>query len=212
MRYESIIWDFDGTLFDTYPGMCRNLKEAMHSIGIQASEEELMPRFLISLREAITFCAEKNGMESDCVFQAHVNWVREHPLPEAMPFPHGEDVLKAFWTSGGRNFVFTHRGESVHEYLAQQGWTEYFTEVVPFGPQFERKPSPTGNLYLMETHGLNPDRTLAVGDRELDILAAKAAGIDACLICRGAEAVETAAQHQICDLEELFAVIGLERE
>ena len=45
MRYESIIWDFDGTLFDTYPGMCRNLKNAMNSIGIQASEEDLMPRF-----------------------------------------------------------------------------------------------------------------------------------------------------------------------
>ena len=212
MRYESIIWDFDGTLFDTYPGMCRNLKEAMHSIGIQASEEELMPRFLISLREAITFCAEKSGMESDCVFQAYVNWVREHPLPEAMPFPNGEGVLKAFKAAGGRNFVFTHRGESVHEYLAQQGWTEYFTEVVPFGPPFERKPSPSANLYLMEKHGLTPERTLAVGDRELDILAAKAAGIDACLICRGAEVVETAAQYQIRDMEELFAVIGLERE
>ena len=212
MRYESIIWDFDGTLFDTYPGMCRNLQQAMNSIGIQASEEELMPRFLISLREVITFCAEKSGMESDDVFQAYVNWVREHPLPEADPFPHGEEVLKAFKTAGGRNFVFTHRGESVHEYLAQQGWTEYFTEVVPFAPPFERKPSPSANLYLMEKHGLNPDRTLAVGDRELDILAAKAAGIDACLIGRGTDTAETAAQYQICDLDELFAVIGLERE
>ena len=212
MRYESIIWDFDGTLFDTYPGMCRNLKQAMNSVGIQASEEELMPRFLVSLREVITFCAEKNGMESDTVFQAYVNWVREHPLPEALPFPHGEEVLKAFQTAGGRNFIFTHRGESVHEYLEQQGWTEYFTEVVPFGPPFERKPSPSANLYLMEKHGLNPERTLAVGDRELDILAAKVAGIDACLISRGVEVAETAAQYQIRDLEELFALIGLERE
>ena len=64
----------------------------------------------------------------------------------------------------------------------------------------------------MEKHGLDPERTLAVGDRELDILAAKAAGIDACLICRGVEAAETAAQYQIRDMEELFVLIGLERE
>lgn len=26
MRYDNLIWDFDGTLFDTYPPMCRDLR------------------------------------------------------------------------------------------------------------------------------------------------------------------------------------------
>ena len=29
MRYDNIIWDFDGTLFDTYPPMCRDLQSVM---------------------------------------------------------------------------------------------------------------------------------------------------------------------------------------
>ena len=29
MRYENLIWDFDGTLFDTYPAMCRDLQRTM---------------------------------------------------------------------------------------------------------------------------------------------------------------------------------------
>ena len=210
MRYESIIWDFDGTLFDTYPGMCRNLRQAMNSIGIQVSEDELMPRFLISLRVAIEYCAEQGGIDSDTAFQTYRNWVREHPLPEALPYPNAGTILAAFQASGGRNFIFTHRGESVHEYLAQQGWTSYFTEVVPFGSNFERKPSPSGNLYLMNGHSLDSEKTLAVGDRELDILAAKAAGVDACLVSR--TSTESAADYRVCDLEELYAVIGLEKE
>lgn len=210
MRYESIIWDFDGTLFDTYPGMCRNLRQAMNSLGIQVSEEELMPRFLVSLRVAIEYCAEQGGIEPDTAFETYRTWVREHPLPEAKPYPDAGAILAAFQASGGRNFVFTHRGESVHTYLAQQGWTSYFTEVVPFGPKFERKPSPSGNLYLIKSHELDLKKTLAVGDRELDILAAKAAGIDACLVSRTGK--ETEADYQVCNLEELYAIIGLEKE
>ena len=32
MRYDDLIWDFDGTLFDTYPPMCRALRLAMEKM------------------------------------------------------------------------------------------------------------------------------------------------------------------------------------
>ena len=118
------------------------------------------------------------------------------------------DFLARFQAAGGRNFVFTHRSGSVHDYLAGAGLTAYFTEVTSAGTAFARKPDPAGNLYLMETHGLDPRRTLAVGDRELDILAGKRAGADACLF--SAEPGETAADYVITDLSELYALVGLE--
>lgn len=210
MRYQAIIWDFDGTLFDTYPGMCRNLRQAMASIGVQVSEEELLPRFRISLRVALEYCAEQGGIDGETAFQTYRSWVKDHPLPEAKPYPGADELLKKVQAAGGRNFIFTHRGPSVHAYVEQAGWTPYFEEVVPFGPDFERKPSPSGNLYLMERHGLKREETLAVGDRELDILAAKAAGIDACLLCETDE--ESAADWRLRELRELYAVIGLEKE
>ena len=42
MRYDSIIWDFDGTLFDTYPAMCRDLRRTMEGLGFSFTEEELL--------------------------------------------------------------------------------------------------------------------------------------------------------------------------
>lgn len=210
MKFRNVIWDFDGTLFDTYPGMCDNLRRAMASIGIDVSVEELMPRFLSSLRDAIEYCAEQGRIDSDVAFQTYRTWVASHPLPVAVPFPGAGEIVAKFRAAGGQNFVFTHRGESVHTYLAQEGWTPYFTEVVPFSAAFERKPSPSGNLYLMERHGLVKEETLAVGDRELDVLAAKNAGITACLISR--KTVETAADIQISSFEELYPLIELEKE
>ena len=35
MRYDNIIWDFDGTLFNTYPAMCRDLSELDVLVGLE---------------------------------------------------------------------------------------------------------------------------------------------------------------------------------
>ena len=77
MRYRNIIWDFDGTLFDTYPGMCRSLRQAMESIGIRVTEEELLPRFLVSMRVAIEYCAEQGKA-------LHINELCKCPAFHAM--------------------------------------------------------------------------------------------------------------------------------
>lgn len=210
MRYENLIWDFDGTLFDTYPGMCQNLQQAMETVGVHIPVEALIPRFLVSQKVAVEYCAERAGIDLDAAVQLYRKWVMEHPLSKAEPFPGAEEIVAGFQAAGGRNFIFTHRGESVHHYLAEAGWTQYFTEVVPFGPAFERKPAPSGNLYLIDRHGLEREKTLAVGDRELDVLAARNAGIDACLFCKSE--AETAADYRIHRFEELYALIGLERK
>ena len=207
MRYENLIWDFDGTLFDTYPPMCRDLRDAMERLGVSVSVADLMARFTRSRGEVLAWCGAQAGMTAQEVDTAYRAWVTEHGQPPAKPFPHAAEFLRRFQAAGGRSFVFTHRGGSVHRYLEEAGLTPFFTEVVSCGTAFARKPDPAGNRYLMEKHALDPARTLAVGDRELDILAGKGAGIDACLVSR--RRAETAADHQIRDLRELDALVGL---
>ena len=208
MRYDNIIWDFDGTLFDTYPAMCRDLQAVMEGLGVHASLEDLLPRFTTSRETVLAWCGEQAGMTAQEVDQIYRAWVTEHGQPEAHPFPHVRSILERFQAAGGRNFVFTHRSGSVHDYLAGADLTKYFTDVVSAGTTYARKPAPAGNLHIIETHGLDKARTLAVGDRELDVLAAKNAGIHACLF--DAALPETAADYRIRDLSELDALLGLE--
>ena len=208
MRYDNIIWDFDGTLFNTYPAMCRDLQAVMEGLGVHASLEDLLPRFTTSRETVLAWCGEQAGMTAQEVDQIYRAWVTEHGQPEAYPFPHVRSILERFQAAGGQNFVFTHRSGSVHDYLAGADLTKYFTDVVSAGTTYARKPAPAGNLHIIETHGLDKARTLAVGDRELDVLAAKNAGIHACLF--SPEHRETAADHRIRDLSELDALLGLE--
>lgn len=208
MRYDNIIWDFDGTLFDTYPAMCRDLQQVMEGLGVQASLEDLLARFTVSRETVLEWCGQQAGTSAQEVDRVYRAWVTEHGQPEAHPFPHVRPFLERFRAAGGRSFIFTHRSGSVHDYLANEGLTEYFTDVVSAGTTYARKPAPAGNLHLIKTHGLDRARILAVGDRELDILAAKGAGIHACLF--GPALPETAADYRIRDLAELDALVDLE--
>lgn len=210
MRYENIIWDFDGTLFDTYPGMCRNLHSAVRQLGYELPLEEITRIFKISLDDAVAYCGEQTGLPAETVYRAYRDWVAEHGQPEAASFPGIRAFLGRFQAAGGRNFVFTHRGNTVYDYLEGEGLMPYFEQVVPFDASFERKPSPSGNLYLAQRHHLAAEKTLAIGDRELDILAGKAAGMDACLLHR--TGADSAADYQLPDVESLYALMGLEKE
>lgn len=208
MRYENLIWDFDGTLFDTYPPMSRDLRTVMAEQGFDFSVEELLVRFQESRGKVLAYCGERTGQTAQEVDRIYRAWVTEHGQPKAEPFPCVEAFLKKFQAAGGRNFIFTHRSGSVHDYLATAGLTLLFTEVTSCGTSFARKPDPAGNLYLIQKHGLDPARTLAVGDRELDILAGKRAGTDACLFTpRPVE--DTAADYQIQNFTQLDALVGL---
>ena len=208
LRYDNIIWDFDGTLFNTYPAMCRDLQAVMEGLGVHASLEDLLPRFTTSRETVLAWCGEQAGMTAQEVDQIYRAWVTEHGQPEAYPFPHVRSILERFQAAGGRNFVFTHRSGSVHDYLAGADLTKYFTDVVSAGTTYARKPAPAGNLHIIETHGLDKDRTLAVGDREVDVLEAKNAGIHACLF--SPEHRETEADHRIRDFTELDDLLAKE--
>ena len=209
MRYDNIIWDFDGILFDTYPAMCRDLQRVMAGLGVRTELEDLVARFTVSRGTVLEWCGEQAGLPAGEIDRVYRAWVAEHGQPEAHPFPHVREFLERFQAADGKNFVFTHRSGSVHDYLAGEGLTQYFTDVVSAGTTYARKPEPAGNNYLITTHGLDRSRTLAVGDRELDVLAAKNAGIDACLVDPALP--ETAAYWRIRDLSELDDLVGLEK-
>ena len=151
MRYDSIIWDFDGTLFDTYPAMCRDLQQVMADLGVRTELEDLVARFTVSRGTVLEWCGEQAGLPAGEIDRVYRAWVAEHGQPEAHPFPHVREFLAQFQAAGGKNFVFTHRSGSVHDYLAGEDLTKYFTDVVSAGTTYARKPDPAGNLHLIET-------------------------------------------------------------
>ena len=81
---------------------------------------------------------------------------------------------------GGLNLIVTHRRRAgLDRLLTTHGLADLFTDIVGDDDGYPRKPDPGALSTLIERHRLPRGETLAVGDRDIDILAAHAAGLAA---------------------------------
>ncbi|MFC4652201.1 HAD-IA family hydrolase [Lactococcus nasutitermitis] len=168
MKLRNYIWDFDGTLFDTYPVMLQALRQVMknYSIEYDGDLEDFIKRY--SIRKFADDYANVSFLES--YHQV------EHEL-QKMPkfYPEIPAILKNIVVQGGQNFVLSHRDHTTFEYLGNS--KKFFTEIITSEENFARKPNPEALNYLIDKYGLERAETIMVGDRPLDIEAGKNAGI-----------------------------------
>ena len=206
MRYRHIIWDFDGTLFDTYPVMARAFTETMNEAGYPADYREVYDLMKIAISETVKKFQAEYGFGEEVLDASRARRI-ELELAGARPFPGVEEVLARVIAAGGDNFICTHRGDSIYELLRQGGVEGYFKEITTSAHHFARKPSPEAVQYLLDKHGMDPAETLMIGDRPLDVEAGQNAGTAGCFFDPDG-ATYAPAQHQITDIRQLFDVIG----
>ena len=124
----------------------------------------------------------------------------------AKPLPGVVETLKYITENGGRNFLYTHRNILTLNILNENGVIGYFTDFVTSQDGFERKPAPDAVLHILNKHGIEKSEAAMVGDREIDVLAGKNAGISAFLIeddmNRGKPTVADAVLKRISDLKK----------
>ena len=205
--YTDIIWDFDGTLVDTYPSMVRSMMQALQEMGVQYDQETVWRMMRESVRYTAEQAEKQHGVDKQALMRAYrKNNEKVDPFSVRM-FPKAKEALQRVCEKEGKNFIFTHRGTSIFPYLQAHGIEKYFTAVVCQEQGFQRKPSGEGNRYIMRTYGAVPGKTLAVGDREIDIAAAHDADIKACFYAPYGR-VETDAAYIIETYAELAPLIG----
>lgn len=177
--FKHFIWDFDGTLFDSYPPMVKAYHQALSEQGIHISEEEILKHMKISIRHLLVYSKEHYGI--DDVFSQRFNELRktyEQVLFE--PYKEAVEAIEMIRSRGGRNYIYTHRGRSTHMYLEKYDLLKYFDEVVTDENNFSLKPDPEGINFILKKHHINHETAMVIGDRELDILSGQNAGIKGC--------------------------------
>ena len=179
-QIRHFIWDFDGTLFDTYPIIIGQMQTALGEFGHTIDSLELMEQLLQTVGVALEYCAEKFSIDYTQLSDAYsVLHTQTALLPVAAPMESVEAVLEAVVARGGKNLIFTHRDlPSTQAYLDKYGFSHYFADIVGADtPGFAWKPAPDSIEYLLETQGLDPGETAMVGDREIDLASGRAAGV-----------------------------------
>jgi phosphoglycolate phosphatase-like HAD superfamily hydrolase len=175
-----IIWDFDGTLFDTYPATVCAMRKALQDCGIEESDKNILCFLSVSDQYAATHFKELYKLD-DRFNASYSSYKRAIKLDEVQPFPLAVEVCRKLVDLGRRNYIVTHRGISTVKILQYYGMTSFFTEVITKENGFKRKPDPEAINYLIQKYQINMRSALIVGDRDYEILSGRAAGIMTCL-------------------------------
>ena len=179
----TFLWDLDGTLMDTYPGMVAAFCKAAARFGITADPERVMTLMKVRLGHCCRVIGEEHGLTEGAMLSAF----REEEAcidPDLIqPLPGIPEALRTLRALGCRHYAVTHRSAGTSwPYLAHAGLKDLFDGGVFPEDGLPSKPAPDMILHLMEKHGLDPVRCVMIGDRPLDVESGRAAGIVTCLI------------------------------
>ncbi|QVI35972.1 haloacid dehalogenase [Lacticaseibacillus chiayiensis] len=171
------IWDFDGTLYDSYPGMMKALRSLVLDNGGQIESQELYRQVKkTSIKKFLTDFGSKVGRSVDELEAEYHRRARVY-LHDIHPYPAALSVLTAIKEQGGHNLLLTHRDHSAWDILANDHADTLFLGGVDSDLDLPRKPAPDAIQYLLKRFQLNPAVTAMIGDRSLDVDAGINAGV-----------------------------------
>ena len=203
--YDYLIYDFDGTLSDTYPVFTEAFLKLMEKYGIAQDRDTVYGLLKQSIGAGLDhyeFPISKK--EARAEFEKIYEPIAQE---KQQLFPEAEHILRFGMDNGKKNYVYTHSGLWVYSLMERMGIRDCFDFVLDCTYDFPRKPAPDALNFLIEKCGIDRSRALMIGDRDLDIDVAHAAGIHACMIDPENYYPDIKAEYRINSLLELKEIL-----
>jgi HAD superfamily hydrolase (TIGR01509 family) len=181
----------DGTLFDTYPAFVEAFLAALGESGVSTPAPAGVVGALarVGLSHCVRELSSRYGLGPEVYGERFDRAYRAIPTSRQAPFPGVVEVCEAVLAGGGVNVIATHRARASTEgLLSGHRMRHLFVDIASVEDGCPRKPDPAMFLDLLARRRLDPARCVAVGDRDIDVLAGRAAGLRTCLFRGGAEA------------------------
>jgi len=221
-KYEVIVFDYDGTLFDTRPAIFHCIQRAFAKCGRPIPAFEAIAgtvRTGLPLQETL-FDLDKNLRAEQTALNEIVRTYRKIYLdegaPRAKPFVGVRDALRDIHAIGAKSVVVSNKGIAAIRQSLDQNRLSSFVDVI-FGdePGLPKKPDPAIVLdHILPRYArLQREQTLVVGDTEIDISLARRTGIPCCWASYGYGETERCRalkpEYEISSIEQLPALVAL---
>lgn len=197
---RNFIWDFDGTLYDTYPVMMNALMQALEDFHIQLDDNHV---YKTIKQKSIRYLIHELKLPEESFNQVFHHY-EDLILTESFPFNDTRETLELLQSSGGYHFILTHRTiESTWQLLKRDSLDNVITDIIGSDSGYPRKPDPTALNALVKRYRLNRKQTLMIGDRKLDIDAGKNAEVATCFYDQDHLDISVDATYVIGNLKEI---------
>ena len=175
---KAILFDFDGTLADTAPGIVLTMKETFKELGLRVPrDEEIRQTIGLPLPDSIRLLGNFSDEDTERGVQTYRRLFSVFELTHITMFPEVAETIGELSGRGIRLAICTSRGEnSLERILSRYGLWECFETAVTASDKLPSKPAPDMVLTLLERMGLEKDEVFVVGDTTFDIGMGNSAG------------------------------------
>ena len=187
-----LVFDLDGTLVDSLPGIAAGINRALSACGLPTHAPEKV-RSMIG-RGAANLCAQAIGYAGSAeappeqLEAVHAAFRREYPHcwcgeEHTRAYEGMTALLEKLAAAGARLAVLSNKPHEVTEPMVRHLFPSVsFDVVLGYTPAFPRKPDPASMHHIAEKWGVSPAEITLVGDSLFDARCAENAGTGLVLV------------------------------
>ena len=194
MAYAAAIFDMDGTLLNTLDDLAASTNAALAAFGMpERTTDEVRQYVGNGIMNLIRLATPADTDEATrrAVFDTFCDHYAEHALDVTAPYPGIIELLDELRARGVKLAVVSNKGDFAVQELADHFWKGQLDFAVGEREGIRRKPAPDTVLAALEALDVTPQEAVYIGDSEVDVATAAAAGLDCICVTWGFRSVET---------------------
>ncbi len=182
LRYDTVIFDLDGTLLDTLDDLMNATNYALGQMGFPARSRKEVESFVGNGVAKLMERAVPHGTspaDPSGALDIFKSYYAQHSKDKTAPYPGVPETLKSLRAVGCKLAVVSNKFDAAVKALAQ----DYFPGLMDMAAGeneaggVPKKPDPTMVLQTIAALGSTPDRAVYVGDSDVDLQTAKNSGL-----------------------------------
>ena len=181
MSYQTILFDFDGTLLYTVEDLANAVNYAIAKRGYPTHSIPTIQRMVGNGVNKLVARALPRGFDTPeyaAIMDDFRAYYQEHCFDSTRPYEGVLEMLLAFQAQGRKLAIVTNKYQTAAEALRQRFFAEAVPLIVGDLEGRARKPAPDGALLALEALGSDGKDAVYVGDTEVDLQTAQNAGLD----------------------------------
>lgn len=181
---DLFLFDLDGTLSDSKKDLVAAINHTLKTFGFpELSEERIVSLVGKGVSQIVSKFSGNNGKDKFETFRVYLEHLDKHLLDNTKPFPGVVETLSGITQ---KKAIVTNKLSSMaNRVVESMGIAPMIDLVVGADTAQSMKPNPDPINFALKKLGVDPNRTVMVGDTPDDIKAALAAGVIACGVTYG---------------------------
>lgn len=187
---KAVIFDFDGTLMNTLPGIAHFGNEALSVVGFEPIEENKYKYFVGDGRNKLIHrMLEHYGADTDENYEAvgkkYDSLYEADVMYGSVVYDGIYDLLDKLSENNIKCAMLSNKPDNVAQMLVKENFDGKFAVCFGQRKNVPTKPNPCAALEIAEKLGISVEECLFVGDTSVDVETGKNAGMHTCGVLWG---------------------------